>query len=283
MKRPVWAGGPLAFDDGSSDFTVEKNIIYNTPSAPSLPLKARRAKDMTIGVNYCGIQPGDEGFPTALAAQAGLEHAYRDLLDVPFRVVPPPVLSMSLPESLKPVTIVDTFDKARVGRPSSRAYCRLEDKAPGKGKAAVVVTDETAAKGGQSLKVVDAPGLSRNWIPYVSYAPAYDSGLATVEFWLRLERGAVMDYCWRGRHPARAFSVGPSMRFKNGQLFLPDGTDIAIPAGQWVKLRTTTRLGELDPGIGRAEPQGGSRHRWHGPRSRRGGAERARVSRSSSR
>ena len=252
VARPVWAGGPLGFDDGSSDFTVEQNIIYDTPGDPALPLKARRAKDMNIGVNYCGMRPGEKGFPAELAARAGLERADRGLLDVPFRVAPPPVLSMSLPKSLKPTRIVDTFDKIPVGRRSSRAYCRVEDKAPGKGTDSIAVTDETSAKGGHSLKVVDAPGLSRGWIPYVSYAPRYDAGVATVEFCVRLEPGAVMEYCWRGKHPKREFSVGPTVSFKNGELSLPDGTKLAIPAGQWLKLKTTARLGKSDPGIGQA-------------------------------
>ena len=252
VARPVWAGGALGFDDGSSDFTVEKNIIYNTPNDPELPLKAGRSNDMKIGVNHCGIRPGEPRFPTHLAAQAGLEPAYRDLLRVPFKVIPPPVLSMSLPKSLKPAKIVDTLDRTPVGRPTARARCRIEDKAPGKGTDSIAVTDETSAKGGRCLKVVDAPGLSKPWIPYVSYAPGYDAGVATVEFCLRLEPGAVMEYCWRGRHPKREFCAGPAVTFKDGEMSLGNGTKLPIPPGKWLKLKTTARLGEFDPGIGRA-------------------------------
>jgi len=256
VARPVWAGGPLGFDDGSSDFTVEHNIIYNTPNDPARPLTTRRAKDMKIGVNHCGTRPGAPGYPAKLAAKAGLEPAYRDLLDVPFRIAPPPVLAMSLPKGLKPGRIIDTFDKIPVGRPTRRAYCRLEDKAPGKGTDAIAVTDETAARGGHALKVVDAPGLSQPWIPYVSYAPRYSAGVATVEFHVRLEPGAVLEYCWRGKHPTREFSVGPAVSFKNGTLSLPNGATLAIPTGKWIKLTTTARLGAFDPGIGRAGEAG---------------------------
>jgi len=256
VARPVWAGGGLAFDDGSSDFTVEHNIIYNTPTDPARPLTTRRAKDMNIGVNHCGIRPGEKGFPTALAAKAGLEPAYRDLLDVPFKVTPPPVLAMTLPKGLKPAKIVDTFDRIAVGRHTNRGFCRLETAGPGKGTDTIVVTDETAAKGKHSLKVVDAPGLSKPWVPYLSYAPRYNAGVATVEFCVRLEPGAVMEYCWRGHHPTREFSVGPAVSFKNGTLALPNGTTLAIPAGKWITLRTTARLGAFDPGIGRAGEAG---------------------------
>ena len=148
--------------------------------------------------------------------------------------------------------IVDTLDRTPVGRPTARARCRIEDKAPGKGTDSIAVTDETSAKGGRCLKVVDAPGLSKPWIPYVSYAPGYDAGVATVEFCLRLEPGAVMEYCWRGRHPKREFCAGPAVTFKDGEMSLGNGTKLPIPPGKWLKLKTTARLGEFDPGIGRA-------------------------------
>ena len=250
--RPVWAGGALGFDDGSSDFTVEQNVIYNTPSDPALPLKSRRAGDMNIGVNYCGVRPGEDGFPAALAAKAGLEPAYRDLLEVPFKLTPPPVLSMRLPKDLKPVKIVDTFERSAVGRKPRRGYPRVEDKKPGRGTDAIVVTGETAAAGKHCLKIVDAPGLSRTWIPYLSYAPKYNAGLARVSLDLRIEDGVVLDHSWRGAARDREFSVGPQFMIKEGKLLVGEEELMPIPVGQWVHFEITARLGEYDPGIGGA-------------------------------
>ena len=250
--RPAWAGGALGFDDGSSDFLVEHNILYNTPGDPELPLRAGRAGEMNIGVNYCGIRPGETGFPAELATRAGLEPAYRDLLDIPFRCIAPPVLTMSLPAATPPARIVDTFDRTPVGQPSSRAFGRRDDRPPGKGTDAIAVTDETSAVGGRSLKIVNAPGLSRPWIPYVSYAPGYQAGVATVEFWICIEPDAVVEYVWRGSHPTREFTTGPALTLSDGKLSLRDGTAWEVPQGQWMKIKTAARLGEFDPGIGGA-------------------------------
>jgi len=73
---------------------------------------------------------------------------------------------------------------------------------------------------------------------------------------VRIEPGAVLEYCWRGKHPTREFSVGPTVSFKNGTLSLPNGATLAIPTGKWIKLTTTARLGAFDPGIGRAGEAG---------------------------
>ncbi|MCK5802161.1 MAG: right-handed parallel beta-helix repeat-containing protein [Lentisphaeria bacterium] len=251
VKRPVWVSGALAFDDGSSDFTVEDNILYNTPNDPALALTSKRAKDMNIGKNYCGIRPGDDGFPADLAAKAGLEPPFRDLLKVPFKAIDPPILAMKLPTGLKPAKIVDTFERIPVGGHSRLAYCRIEDKAPGKGTDEMAVTEETAGAGKRALKIVDAPGLSQPWIPYVSYSPRYASGIARAECMLRLEPGAMLEYCWRGRHPKAEFSVGPSFKFKDGMLHVPEHDPLPIPPSQWIGLTVRARLGEFDPGIGR--------------------------------
>lgn len=252
VSRPVWAGGALGFDDGSSDFVVEQNIIYNTPTDPARPFNTGRAADMKIGKNYCGIQPGEEGFPTELAAKAGLERKYRDLREIPFRVNPPPVLSMALPEATPPLQIIDTFDRVPVGRTSSRAYCRRDTKSPGEGTDSIAVTDETAAAGGRALKVVDAPNLSRPWLPYVSYSPDYNAGVATVEFAIRVEPEAAVECVWRGSHAKREFTTGPVFSLADGKLSLRNGTTLDIPTGQWLKIKMTARLGAFDPGIGGA-------------------------------
>jgi hypothetical protein len=252
-KRPIWAGGGLAFDDGSSGFAVEQNIIYNRPVPADHALRAGRSDDMSmVRDNVCDIKPGEPGFPNEWAARAGLEPAYRQLQDRPFRVNPPQVLAMKLPEGLKPVPIIDSYDRIPVGQAPRRAHIRLDDKEPGKGRAAVVVTDETAADGAQSLKIQDAEGLSREWIPYVSYAPSYQGGLAVAEYALRVEDRTHLECVWRGAAEGREFSVGPGFTIREGGLFVGEERQTVIPAGQWLRFRVSARLGEPDPGIGAA-------------------------------
>jgi hypothetical protein len=252
IRRPDWTAGGLGFDDGSSNFVVEDNVLYDLPVPPALALTEGRAKEMTVRNNVCGIRPGEAGFPAEAAARAGLEARFRDLLQVPFRVSPSPILAMSLPPAGPPPALVDTFDKTPVGQPTVKGYCRLEDKAPGKGTDAIVVTDETAAEGPHSLKIVDAPGLSQPWIPYLSYSPGYSAGLATVAFCLRLGTGAEIDLAWRGRHPTREFSVGPQMLVKDGSLQVGGKAVGTVPLDTWVRIEVKARLGALDPGIGSA-------------------------------
>ena len=260
IKRPDWTAGGLAFDDGSSSFVVEDNIIYDTAPPPGQPFAHKRASEMTVRNNHCGVRPGEPGFPTDLAARAGLEPEYRDLLDIQFHVVPPPILTMSLPKDLKPVPIIDTFDRLPVGGKSRRAYCRLEDKQPGKGTDSIEVIAEETAEGGRCLKVADAPGLSREWIPYVSYSPRYEAGTAVTSFSLRLEPGARLEVVWRGRHPSKEFSTGPRLTIADGGLAVGTERLLNLPEGEWIAFELRARLGAFDPGIDGA---GAEQHgRW---------------------
>jgi len=251
--RPIWAGGGLAFDDGSSGFLVEANIMYNIASPAAHALTQGRSGDMDmIRGNFCEIKPGDPTYPTALAAKAGLEPKYRRLLKRSFKIAAPPILAMRVPKGLKPAPLRDTFDRIKVGGRSRLARCRLEEKAPGKGRDAIVVTDEAAADGDRSLKIQDAEGLSKEWIPYVAYSPNYRGGRATVEFALRTESKTQLECVWRGSVAGREFSVGPQFKIAGGKLLAGQEELLAVPPDQWLRFRMTAKLGLPDPGIGKA-------------------------------
>lgn len=252
IKRPDWTAGGLAFDDGSSSFVVEDNVIYDTAPPPGLALTHERASAMTVRNNHCGIRPDEPGFPSELAAKAGLEPEYRDLLAVPFHVLPPPVLAMSVPTGLKPVPVVDTFDRLPVGGKPRHAFCRLEDKQPGKGTDSIEVTEETAAEGRRCLKIVDAPGLSQEWIPYVSYSPGYLAGTAVTSFSLRLDPGARLEVVWRGRHPSKEFSAGPHLAIAAAELTVGGERLLSLPEKEWIGFELRARLGAPEPGIAQA-------------------------------
>ena len=252
-RRPDWAGGGLAFDDGSSGFTVERNILYDIAPPADLAIKRGRAADMSaVRDNVCDIRPGQPGFPEEIASRAGPQPEYRDLLAKRFRVLPPPVLSMTVPDDIAPVPIRDSFDRLKVGSSTRRGYVRLDDKVPGKGTDAIVVTDETAADGLQCLKIVDAPGLSREWIPYLSYSPRYVGGIATVKFALMIEDKTNLEHVWRGGHPTREFSVGPQFTVKEGALIVGDRKLLDLPVAKWIRFEISAKLGKPDPGIGKA-------------------------------
>ncbi len=90
------------------------------------------------------------------------------------------------------------FERLQPGDKPRRPAVRLEDQSPGKGMDKIEVTAETAASGKHCLKIVDAPNLSRDWLPHVYYAPSYRDGVVTVRFALRIEPGAIADDACRG-------------------------------------------------------------------------------------
>jgi parallel beta helix pectate lyase-like protein len=251
IRRPPFFGGGLAFDDGSKGFLIEGNIIYDTAAPPDFPIK--RSKGLhTARNNHLGVSPKSPKFPHKLAARAGLEPTYKDLEAKAWRVAPPPVLSMALPKDLKPIVIVDDFERLRVGRTSRKAYSRVQRSGPKVGADSIKVTDETAASGKHSLEVVDAPGLSKTWVPYLSYNPHYDSGTARVAFDLRVGQGAYVEHAWRGNSNDKQFSTGLRLRVKDGRLLVQDKELLRVPMDTWVHFEVTARLGKLDPGIGGA-------------------------------
>ena len=270
VKRPDWAGGPLGLDDGSSGFLIAENITYNTAGDPGFTVQ-RDNKLHTWRDNYLNVKPGDPAFPKEIAARAGLEAPYRDLLDLPMQVTPSPFFAMNLPKVTRGNVISDDFEEIPVGQRPARAHCRLEDKGAGVGTDSIAITDETAAEGKRSLKVVDAPGLTREWLPYLSYDPGYHDGPVTVSFYARVEAGAILEHSWRGHAKAAQFSVGPSLRLAGGRLSVADKELMEIPTGQWVRYEIKTKVGLYDPGTGGA---GQRTDVWHLTVTLPGGARR---------
>jgi hypothetical protein len=76
-------GGPggIYLDEGSGFIEVTGNCVYNVGTPMNYNNKAQdRIKTCNEHDNYFGVKPGDPGFPGAVAENAGLEAAYRDLL-----------------------------------------------------------------------------------------------------------------------------------------------------------------------------------------------------------
>ncbi len=73
--------GGIYLDEASGGFEVTGNIVYHVvvPIYYHLTVKDRD-KTNQFHDNYCHLQPGDEGYPTALAAKAGLEEEFSDLV-----------------------------------------------------------------------------------------------------------------------------------------------------------------------------------------------------------
>ena len=102
IRRSTFAGSApnngIFFDEGSTEFLVEGNVIHSTVQAP-IRFNRNKQADHTWKDNSFGVAPDDPKFPEsakAIIAAAGLEPTFRDV-DQPVKVCPPPIHSMTPP------------------------------------------------------------------------------------------------------------------------------------------------------------------------------------------
>jgi len=111
-----------------------------------------------------------------------------------------------------PVSIRDDFEHTSVGSKPAGAQALTE----GKGDA-IAVTNETAAAGRRSLKILDAPGLQHAFNPHLVYSPNHSSGRTRCSFDIRIDEGVKLDHEWRDWR-ASPYRVGPSFRVNDATL-----------------------------------------------------------------
>jgi hypothetical protein len=74
--------GGIYMDEGSAHITITQNIVYNVPKAMNYNNRAQnRIATCHVYDNYFDVKPADRTFPRALADKAGLEPAFRGLLN----------------------------------------------------------------------------------------------------------------------------------------------------------------------------------------------------------
>jgi len=140
-----------------------------------------------------------------------------------------------------PLAVHDGFETPR-GRdvvPDARVF--VEHKGD-----SLSVTDETAATGKRSLKIVDAPGLKHGFNPHFYYRPHHTGGVTRCAFDMRIEPGVVMYHEWRD--DASPYRVGPSLWLRGGKLLAAGKQLVELPNGAWVHLEITSGLGGQSTG-----------------------------------
>ena len=146
---------------------------------------------------------------------------------VEFAPAPPPP---------SPLIFSDDFEASPLGAQPQFAQAMVENKGDG-----ILVTDETAASGKHSLKVVDAPGLQFAYNPHFFYIPGHAEGVTRLRFKLRIEPGANMYHEWRDS--ASPYHVGPSLAVREGRLVVGGKDLLTIPVGHWVGFEIAAGLG----------------------------------------
>ena len=141
-----------------------------------------------------------------------------------------------------PVDVVDNFEDTTRGQRPDEAQVHVE----GKGDA-IVITDETAAGGKQSLKIVDAAGLQNTFNPHCVYPLNHSEGVTTSRFDLRAGKGVNIGYEWRD-WSINPYRTGPAFWIQDGKLRLRGATVMDMPVDEWVHFDVSAPLGEKNNG-----------------------------------
>ena len=111
----------------------------------------------------------------------------------------------------------------------------------------VRVTDETAAGGRHSLKVIEKPGLQYPWEPYITYPLDLVQGYLKAGFDLRRDEGGPFVYEWRD--DPYNYSLGPQLTLNaEGWLSANGERLVQLPAGKWIRFDIVCGLGEQSTG-----------------------------------
>lgn len=111
-----------------------------------------------------------------------------------------------------------------------------------------MITDETAAGGRHSVKIVNAPGLRNDYDPHLTYENlGYADGQVRNSFDLRLAKDTRLGFEWRD-YEEPPYATGPRFTVFDGRLAL-DGRQLALPADTWIHF-------EVDAGLASAAKAG---------------------------
>ncbi|HOX38621.1 MAG TPA: right-handed parallel beta-helix repeat-containing protein [Candidatus Brocadiia bacterium] len=141
-----------------------------------------------------------------------------------------------------PVTVNDDFEMTPPGAEPVDATVHTE----GKGDS-VMVTEECAASGNISLKIVDAPGLKHEYNPHFYFNPNHREGVSTFSFDMRMDANARMYHEWR-EYRGNDYKVGPSMTIDKGRLIIGGQERLSLPAGEWIHFEASAGLGGKSSG-----------------------------------
>jgi hypothetical protein len=134
----------------------------------------------------------------------------------------------------------DDFETPR-GSAVPHAQIHVENKGD-----SIAVTEETAASGKRSLKVIDNTGLQWAFNPHFYYTPRHVQGVTKMRFDLRVGPGVVFHHEWRD--DSNPYRVGPSLWVRDGKLIAAGRELMKFPENRWVRIAVAAGLGAQSPG-----------------------------------
>ncbi|RYX84445.1 right-handed parallel beta-helix repeat-containing protein [bacterium] len=147
----------------------------------------------------------------------------------PKLVLPPP------PPTPSRLTLADGFEDTPTTHKPVEADVKVAN-----GGDSISITDETAASGKHSLKIVDAPNLPAAFYPFLYYSPHHKSGMTRCSFDLRYEAGANIYHEWRDG--AEPYNVGPRLDIRDGKLSAAGRELMDMPVGRWAHFELVAGL-----------------------------------------
>ena len=260
----VWTGGDVTIDLGAGgkryegwhawlDADVDKGSQNVDPGFAD-----PQADDYTLPKNSPAWQLGFQPIPfDEIGCYADAARASWPLQVDAGLVREGPVLYSAPPRPLQ-----EDFEREQPGRPPWRGDIAATKQAP------IVVTEEHAAAGTRSLKLVDAPGLAQVWQPRIFWPLRFEEGAVRFTCDLRLdgERPPVLyidprQYSDTG---GREYFSGPMLQInQQGEITAgqPRQVIATVPFDTWFRLELTMSLGqaagssEMLLTVGDQEPQ----------------------------
>lgn len=250
-------------DAGQSDFESkwDSNLYWRTDGEPMLfydysleewQAKGADARSMVADPGFVDAENFDFRLkPDSPARKLGIkaiDSTQNGLLgpsewrELPKQAKFAPTAFPPLPPGMKPIPLDDGFESTAVGQPPSLANIHVE----GAGDS-ISVTNDTAASGKQSLKIVDASGLKHIYFPLLDYTPHFKNGRARLGFDLRLGAGAVFAHEWRDAQ--QPYNEGPSLRINPDGQILANGKPLSkAPLEKWIHIEIVCNLGNKADG-----------------------------------
>ena len=254
-----WNGGPLYNGDWTKNVALQSNLYWDASGGPDAFTSAALAKRQAAGQDAGSVvadplfqnpsardfrlRPGSPalgiGFHPFDYTQAGV---YGDLAWIrQARSTPMPALEIAPSPPANPLILSEDFESLPLGTAPAEATLEVEHKGDSIG-----VTDETAAGGRRSLKVVDAPGLQNAFDPHFFFSPDHREGVSRCAFDLKIEAATNFYHEWRDA--ASPYRVGPSLSIAGGRLYVNNQSLLEIPVGQWVHIEVMASLGHHSTG-----------------------------------
>ena len=231
VNRARYGGFGIYFDQGSAHILAESNSIYRTQDSE---VHRNCGTGNTIRNNICDI--GSNG-QVRTSGEGGTA-----FLPPPPRVFPP-----APPENIPAKTFA--LDEDFETYAPSQTMLNLASY-EGDGGSARVVAD-TAAGGGQSLKIVDGGSDKQVFTPHLcTFKLRYEHGVVRECFAVRTETGAHVNVEWRDWPlPGDHYVAGPSLDIlPDGALWASGRELMRLETGAWHRIEIECGIGERRTG-----------------------------------